>query len=74
MRVFKSGDSQAVRLLKEFRVEGKEAEILRRGDEIILREKKGTMVRASELLAGLPKDLLVRGRSKNKPQKRKGLR
>ena len=37
-RVFKSGNSQAVRLPREFRVEAKELEILRRGDQIVLRE------------------------------------
>jgi antitoxin VapB len=39
-RVFKSGNSQAVRLPKEFRIDAKEVEISRRGDEIVLREKK----------------------------------
>jgi hypothetical protein len=42
------------------------------GDEIILREKKGSMVRAFELLAGLPKDFSLKGRGKDKPQKRSG--
>jgi hypothetical protein len=32
------------------------------------------MVRAFELLAGLPKDFSVKGRGEDKPQKRKGLR
>jgi antitoxin VapB len=72
-RVFKSGNSQAVRLPKQFRVKSKELEISRRGDEIVLREKKGSMLRAFEILAGLPEDFVVRGRGKDKPQKRKGL-
>lgn len=72
--VFRSGKSQAVRLPKQFWVKSKEVEILQRGDEIILREKKGSMVRAFELLAGLPKDFSVKGRGEDKPQKRKGLR
>src|SRR3954469_5320372 len=38
-RVFRSGNSQAVRLPKQFRVRGAEVEIFRRGDEIVLREK-----------------------------------
>ena len=37
-RVFKSGNSQAVRLPKQFRVKTDEVEIFRRGDEIVLRE------------------------------------
>ena len=71
-RVFRSGNSQAVRLPKQFRVQSKELEISRRGDEIVLREKKGSMRQAFDLLAGLPKDFSVR-RGKDKPQKRKGL-
>jgi len=60
-------------LPKQFRLKSKEVEIFRRGDEIVLREKDGTMVRAFDLLAGLPDELEVRGRRKDPPQKRKGL-
>ena len=38
----RSGNSQAVRLPKEFRFKGKEVEIFRRGDEIVLREAERT--------------------------------
>jgi len=72
-KVFKSGNSQAVRLPKKFRVKSKELEISRRGDEIVLREKRGDLVRAFDLLAALPDDLELAGREKDKPQKRKGL-
>ena len=72
-KVFKSGNSQAVRLPKAFRVKSKEVEISRRGDEIVLRERKGTMARAFDLLAALPADLALARRGKDKPQKRKGL-
>ena len=72
-KVFKSGNSQAVRLPKQFRLKSKEVEISRRGDDIVLREKRGTMARAFELLAGLPEDFTIPGREKDKPQKRKGL-
>jgi antitoxin VapB len=72
-KVFKSGNSQAVRLPKQFRLKSKEVEITRRGDEIVLREQRGNLARAFDLLAGLPKDLTLSGREKDKPQKRKGL-
>lgn len=72
-RVFRSGNSQAVRLPKEFRLKSKEVEIYRRGKEIILREKDGSMMRAFDLLAGLPADAVIRDRKKDKPQRRKGL-
>jgi antitoxin VapB len=72
-RVFRSGNSQAVRLPKQFRLKSEEVEIFRRGDEIILREKDGDMVRAFDLLAGLPDDFELAGRQKDRPQKRKEL-
>ena len=72
-RVFKSGNSQAVRLPKQFRLKSKEVEIFRRADEIVLREKTGTMSRAFDLLAGLPDDVDLPDRRKDLPQKRKGL-
>lgn len=72
-RVFKSGNSQAVRLPKKFRVKSKELEIYRRGDEIVLREKKRGLERALELLASLPDDMFPEGRKDEPPQRRKGL-
>jgi antitoxin VapB len=56
-RVFKSGNSQAVRLPKEFRLRGKEVEIFRRGDELVLREKQEGLGRAFDLIANLPIDV-----------------
>ena len=49
--VFQSGNSQAVRLPKEFRFKSKTVEIFRRGDEIVLREKPRTL---GEVLSSLP--------------------
>jgi antitoxin VapB len=72
-KVFRSGNSQAVRLPKQYRLKSKEVEIFRRGDEIVLREKRGTMARAFEILAGMPDDFELEGREKDLPQRRKGL-
>jgi antitoxin VapB len=72
-RVFRSGNSQAVRLPKQFRFKSKEVEIFRRGKDVILREKDEDMSRAFALLAGLPDDFEIRGRDTDLPQKRKGL-
>jgi antitoxin VapB len=72
-RVFKSGNSQAVRLPKRFRVKSKELEISRRGDEIVLREKAHGLERAFEILANLPDDALPKKRKDSQPQRRKGL-
>ena len=72
-RVFKSGNSQAVRLPKEFYVNSKVLEIFRRGDEIVLREPSEGLARAFELLADLPDDFLAEGRQDMPPQHRKEL-
>ena len=74
-RVFRSGNSQAVRLPKEFRFKSKEVEIFRRGKDVVLREKSNEdMRRALELIAGLPEDvLLAAAEADGPPQKRKGL-
>src|SRR5882672_3672630 len=73
-RVFRSGNSQAVRLPKEFRPKGKEVEVFRRGDEIVLREKGKGLARAFEILANLPDDFLPEGRHDTPPQERNGIR
>jgi antitoxin VapB len=70
-RVFRSGNSQAVRLPKEFQVKSRELEIFRRGDEIVLREKSKGLARAFEILANLPNDFLPQGRQDLPPQERR---
>ena len=72
-RVFKAGNSQAVRLPKKFRVKSKELEIFRRGNEIVLREKRKGLVRVLELLQSLPDDMFPKKRKDPPPQRRKGL-
>jgi antitoxin VapB len=72
-RVFRSGNSQAVRLPKEFQVKSKELEIFRRGEEIVLREKQKGLARAFEILANLPDNLFPEGRKDTPPQARNGL-
>lgn len=71
-RVFKSGNSQAVRLPKDFRFRSKEVEIFRRGEEVVLREKSKGMTRAFELIASLPIEDLA-GERDTPPQERDGL-
>ena len=72
-KVFRSGNSQAVRLPKEFRLKSKEVEVFRRGNEIVLREKDADLSRAFELLASLPSDFTTADRKDDFPQARKGL-
>lgn len=72
-KVFKSGNSQAVRLPKEFRFDVDEVEILRRGQEIVLRKPKRTLEHAFDALASMPRGFMSGGRKDRKPQKRSGL-
>ena len=72
-RVFQSGNSQAVRLPKRFRFTGKEVEIFRRGNEVVLREKSDNLAHAFDLILGLPDDLVLPDRKTDLPQKREGL-
>jgi antitoxin VapB len=69
-RVFKSGNSQAVRLPKQFRFHVKEVEILRRGREIVLREPKRNLGQAFAALGAMPEDFMADGRQDSAPQKR----
>jgi antitoxin VapB len=73
-KVFKSGNSQAVRLPKEFRFHGEEVDIFRRGDEVVMREKSKGLERAFEILANLAIDVdAIEQVRKEPPKKRKGL-
>ena len=71
-KVFRSGNSQALRLPKEFRFKSKEVEIFRRGDELVIREKRESLERAFHIITALPDDLEIPDRDKDYPQKRKG--
>lgn len=70
-KVFQSGNSQAVRIPKEFRFEAEEVEIFRRDDEVVLREKRRGLERALELIAKLPPE--IEDRDDRPPQEREGL-
>ncbi len=61
-KIFKSGNSQAVRLPKEFQFDTSEVQIFRRGDEVVLRKKPRDMTRVFELLADLSDDFMADGR------------
>jgi antitoxin VapB len=71
-KVFKSGNSQAVRIPLEFQFDTDEVEIFRRDDELVLRKKTRTLAQAFHLLCSLPADFLE-DRQDDLPQVRKGL-
>lgn len=69
-RVFKSGNSQAVRIPREFMLDVNEVEIFRRGDELVLRKPRRTLQVAFDLLASMPVDFMQDGRNDSVPQER----
>jgi antitoxin VapB len=72
-RIFQSGNSQAVRLPKEFRFNAKDVEIFQRGDEVVLREKRYTPADALAIFASFPADFMQEGREDTPPQARESL-
>jgi antitoxin VapB len=70
-KVFKSGNSQAVRLPVGFQVSSDEVEIFRRGEnEIVIREIPHNLSRAFHLFTQLPEDFFANGRQDTPPQER----
>jgi antitoxin VapB len=69
-KIFKSGNSQAVRLPKEFQFDVSEVEIFRRGDEVVLKKIPQNMARVFELLTGISDDFMEDGRRQPPVQER----
>jgi antitoxin VapB len=72
-KIFKNGNSQAVRLPKSFQFDVDEVEILRRGDEVILRKPRRNLSEVFDLLATMPEDFFAEGRDDPPPQDREPL-
>jgi antitoxin VapB len=76
-RVFRSGNSQAVRLPKEFRLDVDEVEVSREGDTIILRPRDASPMPWASLLSamerGVSDDFLSEGREQPSGQDRPDL-
>lgn len=62
-RIFQSGNSQAVRLPKEFRFSTEQVEIFRQGNDIVLRERPTSATAIFDALASLPADFMEDGRT-----------
>lgn len=69
-KIFRSGNSQAVRIPKEFQMEGDEVEISKRGGSLVLRPKRTSWVTLFESLEKFSHDFMDRGRKQPKLQKR----
>jgi antitoxin VapB len=76
-KVFQSGNSQAVRLPKDFRFEVDEVEVSREGDALILRPRSDATRRWASLHAaverGFSADFMAEGREQPEDQKRPDL-
>lgn len=61
-KVFKSGNSQAIRLPKEFRLKVTQVELVRQGDDIVIRlPRKLTLMDAYNAMASMPDDFFQDG-------------
>jgi antitoxin VapB len=69
-RVFRSGNSQAVRIPKEFRIEGDEVEILRKGKSLVLRPRRRSWASLVRSLERFTDDFMSAGRHQGHPEKR----
>mgnify|MGYP006279243209 FL=1 len=69
-KIFRSGNSQAVRLPKDFQFDVSEVEIYRRGDEVILRKKPQNLSRVFDLLTDMSADFMEDGRNQPPIQER----
>lgn len=73
-KVFRSGNSQAVRLPKDFRFDVEEVEVSREGDAVILRPRRSGSTRWASLRAavdrGFSADFMTDGRQQPDDQNR----
>ena len=73
VKIERSGTSQKVPLPKGCQFDTDEVEILRRGDEVVLREKRRNLREAFEILASMPDDFFEDGRQDEPPEVRDSL-
>jgi antitoxin VapB len=70
-KVFKSGNSQAVRIPREFHLEDDEVEIRRRGSTLILAPRRHSWRTLFESLDKFTEDFMSEGRRQPPAQKRR---
>jgi len=72
-KLFQNGNSQAVRLPKEFRMPGNEVKIYKKGNQIIIEPLETTWDELFESLAEFPEDFMEEGRNQPAAQNREAL-
>jgi antitoxin VapB len=69
-KIFKCGNSMAIRIPKDCQLHGDEVEIIKHDGEIIIREIPQNICKAITLLQSLPNDFFEHSRQELPPQKR----
>lgn len=69
-KVFRSGNSQAVRIPKDFHLDSDEVEIIKKNNVLIIRERPKNLEEAFKLLTEMPEDFFKDERADDKPQER----
>ena len=72
-KVFRSGNSRAVRIPAGIQLPLGEVEIFERGEEVVIRSRRDTLADIPDLLASLPGDFLAEAISDEPPRRRRGL-
>ena len=72
-KIFRSGNSQAVRIPKEFQMEGDEVEIQRKGNTLVLRPKKKSWTSLVKSLEQFTEDFMSHRRKQPRIQKKSKL-
>lgn len=70
-KIFRSGNSQAVRIPKEFQLKGDEVEIVKKGEVLVLRPKKRSWAALTGSLSKFTDDFMKQGRKQPAAQRRK---
>lgn len=69
-KVFKSGNSQAVRIPKKYHLTSDKVKIFKRNNELIIREEPKNLKQAFELMTQMPNDFFAQDRIDDQPQER----
>ncbi len=69
-KVFKSGNSQAIRIPKEFRLKSREVKITKKNNQLILEEKPQTAEELFHLFSQFSEDFFSEGRQQLPLQER----
>ena len=69
-KIFRSGNSQTVRIPKEFQMKGDEVEIVKRGASLVLRPKRKSWAALINSLEKFTDDFMEGGRKQPRLQKR----